>query len=52
MNKRVVATKEFVKRHRVAIAVIVTSAVWLELMTYQAGELSVILRQNPLPPTK
>ena len=43
IKKKAVATKDFVKKHRVAIAVVVTSACWIAIARHNAKQVDEFL---------
>lgn len=48
MKKRLVASKNFVSKHRVAIAVTLTSAVWLKAFANSNKGLEEFLKEHDL----
>lgn len=48
MKKSLVTTKNFVKKHRVAIAVTATSVCWLYLMKKNAEQINEFLKEHDL----
>lgn len=50
LKEKAVATKEFVKNHRVAIAVVVTSACWITLQRRNAKMFDEFLVQHAIDP--
>ena len=48
MQKQIAATRKFVSRHRVAIAVGATSAVWITLMVKRGEQWNAFLEEHNL----
>lgn len=48
IKKKVVATKDFVAKHRVAIAVVGTSIVWIKIMATAAEQHNEFLKEHGL----